>query len=210
MSHIKIYFEDKPLIIAKNISPELQSLRGKKTLWLDAADPEKLNALPEVLSGSEYDRAVLIDDFYKNVKKVLLKEMHFVVAAGGLVQNQKKEILMIFRRGKWDLPKGKLDEGESLETCAVREVEEETGLKNVQLLNYFHTTFHFYEDKGRRSIKESHWYILNCEQTNELKPQTEEDITEAVWVPVAELPNYFEGAFPLISDLLQKYLRQVS
>ena len=72
--------------------------------------------------------------------------MKKIIAAGGLVLNEKNELLMIFRRNKWDLPKGKLDEGESIEACALREVKEETGLQKLKLEKFIDITFHDYAD----------------------------------------------------------------
>lgn len=125
-------------------------------------------------------------------------------AAGGLVFNDKGEALFIFRRGKWDLPKGKLDEGESLEACAIREVEEETGLKNVVLKEFLLTTYHTYEEKGEQILKESHWYTMEVKGKQELKPQTEEDITGIRWVLQKDWPELMKNSFPLIKKVLKK------
>src|SRR4249919_1544763 len=88
------------------------------------------------------------------------KSRVIIKAGGGLVKNEKKEILFMFRRGKWDLPKGKLDPGESIEECAVREVVEETGLKKVELKHFLVTTYHTYTENGKHILKESHWYNM--------------------------------------------------
>src|SRR4051812_26195302 len=96
-----------------------------------------------------------------------------IFAAGGLVTTDKNELLMMFRRGKWDLPKGKLDEGESLETCAVREVQEETGLKDVVLEGLVGITYHEYFDKYSDVdvIKETHWFAMKAKREDKLVPQ---------------------------------------
>src|SRR4051794_1665781 len=85
-----------------------------------------------------------------------------IIAAGGLVTNEYNELLMIFRRGKWDLPKGKLDEGETIEQCAVREVEEETGIGNLELVKLVGITYHEYFDKhiNTEVRKETHWFAM--------------------------------------------------
>ncbi|MBV9986191.1 MAG: NUDIX domain-containing protein, partial [Chitinophagaceae bacterium] len=102
-----------------------------------------------------------------------------IVAAGGLVQNENGELLMIYRRGKWDLPKGKLDKGESIEACALREVTEETGVRNLQLGALIDIGYHEYFDKylQQEVIKETHWFRMSATGTQHLVPQTEEDIT---------------------------------
>ena len=97
-----------------------------------------------------------------------------IVAAGGLVVNEKNEILFIFRRQHWDLPKGKLDEGETIEACAVREVQEETGLKKVEIVSFLCKTYHEYFDKwiNEDVIKESWWYLMKSDSSEILIPQT--------------------------------------
>ena len=129
-----------------------------------------------------------------------------IVAAGGLVQNEKKEVLMILRLGKWDLPKGKQDEGESLEDCAVREVQEETGLKNVQLREFVGTTTHEYFDGHlqRDVIKETHWYNMQVNGVQQLTPQTEEDITDIRWVDKKDLPRYLEKSYATIVSIFKQ------
>jgi mutator protein MutT len=137
------------------------------------------------------------------LKKAFLKKFTFIQAAGGLVINEKKEILIIFRRGKWDLPKGKLDKGETLENCAVREVEEETGLKNINLVSALTITYHTYHEGTRFFLKESHWYLMNVSGDQKLVPQTTEGIHEIKWVEPVELKQYMKNSFPSVTDVLQ-------
>jgi mutator protein MutT len=99
-----------------------------------------------------------------------------ILAAGGIVRNENGEILMQYRRGKWDLPKGKLDDNETIEECAVREVEEETGLTNIQLGALIGVTNHRYVERGLEIDKETHWFAMRVAGDQTLVPQTEEDI----------------------------------
>src|SRR5580704_13598268 len=101
-----------------------------------------------------------------NENRILVK------AAGGLVINENKEILFMFRRGKWDLPKGKLDPGESLESCAQREVKEETGISYLELLRFLLITQHEYEERGQVILKETHWWLMKANSNQKLIPQT--------------------------------------
>ena len=130
-----------------------------------------------------------------------------IIAAGGLVINEKNELLMIFRRGKWDLPKGKLDKGESLEECAVREVEEETGLTNIQLGKKIGVTYHEYFDKYLKTdvIKQSHWFEMKVSGDQELVPQTEEDILEIIWADENEVKKYLGNSYPNIVEIIKKF-----
>jgi len=123
------------------------------------------------------------------------------------VLNDENEALLIFRRGKWDLPKGKLDKGETLEECAVREVMEETGLNSVQLISALTITFHTYHQGTKFILKESHWYTMKAASEQTLVPQTTEDITEIRWVKKEELKDYFENAYPSVVDVLKDHLK---
>jgi 8-oxo-dGTP pyrophosphatase MutT (NUDIX family) len=128
-----------------------------------------------------------------------------ILAAGGVVENEKGEILLIFRKKHWDLPKGKLDEGESIEECAVREVEEETGLQNVILGELIDTTKHQYEENGEQIIKRTAWYRMKGSSLDKLTPQTEEQIEDIRWVKPDELQPYTENTYSNILHILNKF-----
>ncbi len=132
--------------------------------------------------------------------------MKTIVAAGGLVYNEKDELLMIFRRGKWDLPKGKLDEGETIEDCAVREVMEETGLTTVVRGDLIGITYHQYFDKWVKEevIKETHWYRMQAAGNQQLVPQTEEDIEIIKWVDEKELEDCLKNSYDNIVEIVGK------
>ena len=141
------------------------------------------------------------------LKKAFYKKFTIVIAAGGLVLNEKKKILMIFRRGKWDLPKGKLDKGETLEECAVREVEEETGLQQVKLLSPLVITYHTYHEGARFILKESHWYNMKVSGEQNLVPQTEEGIHEIKWVTNKEAQSLFQECYPSVIDVIKEFTK---
>jgi len=130
-------------------------------------------------------------------------EMKVIVAGGGLLLNEHHELLMIFRRGCWDLPKGKLDDGETIEACALREVEEETGVGNLVSGGLLGITRHQYFDPYIKEevIKETHWYAMNVMGRPALIPQTEEDITDIRWVPLQEVPALLENSFDTIREI---------
>jgi 8-oxo-dGTP pyrophosphatase MutT (NUDIX family) len=124
-------------------------------------------------------------------------------AAGGYVLNAQKELLVFYRRGSWDLPKGKIDPGETPEQAAVREVQEETGLQQVQLGDFLAYTYHTFEHKDRRILKITSWYHMNTTDTR-VVPQTEEDIEEIIWVkPDAWLQSGVE-VYPNIREVIMK------
>ena len=136
--------------------------------------------------------------------------MKKIIAAGGLVSNENDELLLIFRRGKWDLPKGKLDEGESIEACALREVQEETGLHDIKLQKMIGITQHEHCDTylSQDVVKETHWYAMTAAPGQQLTPQTEESITEIEWVRKEILDIYLNNTYPNIVDIVEKYLQE--
>lgn len=134
-------------------------------------------------------------------------QLKIIQAGGGLVLNEQNELLLIFRRGSWDLPKGKLDPGETLEACALREVEEETGVGNLKLIGFLGITQHQYFDPYLKEevIKESHWYTMSVKGVPALIPQTEEDITDIKWVPLAEVNALIANSFSSIKEIIDLF-----
>jgi 8-oxo-dGTP pyrophosphatase MutT (NUDIX family) len=131
------------------------------------------------------------------------KSRKTIKAGGGLVKNEKGEILFMFRRGKWDLPKGKLDPGESLEDCAVREVREETGVDGLSIVKFLLVTEHEYEEHGSWILKESHWYLMKASSQEPLIPQTEEDISELRWIAADNFNIILQNTYPSIITVLR-------
>jgi 8-oxo-dGTP pyrophosphatase MutT (NUDIX family) len=131
-----------------------------------------------------------------------------IIAAGGIVVNPNKEILWIFRRGFWDLPKGKLDPNETIEACALREVMEETGITNLLLGDLIVTTKHQYHDKylNTEVEKTTYWYKMSTDQLQDGKPQTEEDIEAVAWVKQDDLAPYLEQTYDTIKQVMEAFL----
>lgn len=138
----------------------------------------------------------------ENFLNRLTAELYLIEAAGGLVQNAEGAYLFIFRRGKWDLPKGKIDEGESKETAAVREVEEECGIQVSDRGALLKTTYHIYPFKGSLVLKPTYWYAMKVEGVPTLVPQLEEEITDAVWLKPDELDLVRANTYPLILEVI--------
>lgn len=135
----------------------------------------------------------------------LCKVFTIIEAAGGLVINEKGEALVIFRKGKWDLPKGKIDEGETPENAAVREVSEECSIQLPQIAEVLGETWHTYQLNGKPIIKKTYWYKMNPQNSSEQpSPQLEEDITEAKWVSKEYFAEMRKNIYPAIEELLLK------
>jgi 8-oxo-dGTP pyrophosphatase MutT (NUDIX family) len=131
-----------------------------------------------------------------------------LIAAGGVVVNPNKEILWIFRRGFWDLPKGKLDPNETIEACAIREVMEETGISNLVLGDFILTTKHQYHDiyLNTEVEKTTYWYQMTTDTIQEGVPQTEEDIEAIAWVKKADLAPYLAKTYENINQVMKVFL----
>jgi len=141
----------------------------------------------------------------KKLFRKLFRETLLIKAGGGLVTNIHNELLMIKRHGKWDLPKGKVEKGEKISTTAIREVEEECGIKNLEITQKIMPTFHVYFEKNKWIIKKSCWYKMFTTDVAEPVPQTKENITEAVWLGKTKVKNCMDNAFDNIKDIVQKY-----
>ncbi len=178
---LKIFINEIPLLLcdiedARNYTPASNVLKGRflniKTLhsYIDMMEKPHL-----------FEKVVIFSDDFKALKKAFIKLFVVIKAAGGVVKNPNDEILFIFRRGFWDLPKGKIDEDEKKKHAAIREVQEETGVQQIDLQELICKTHHIYTHKGIRILKKTYWYNMTTNDI-ELTPQTEEDIEQAVWM----------------------------
>jgi 8-oxo-dGTP pyrophosphatase MutT (NUDIX family) len=202
--HIKIYFNEKPLFLTDTITPEIEPFAHyDDAVLIDEFSHGGINSLIHEMRQDKVHAGIYLHNNVEELKKAFWKKFILVKAGGGLVINEAKELLFIFRRGKWDLPKGKLDDGETMEECAVREIKEETGLQQVELKKHLVTTWHTYDESGHHILKETAWYLLSAPKKQALTPQTVEQITQIEWVNAAELQKYVSNTFPAIIDVLQ-------
>lgn len=202
--HIKIYFNDKPLFLTDQITPDIEPYaHHDDAVLIDEFSTPGVNSMIHEMRLEKVHAGIFIHSNLPELEKTFRKKFTVVQAAGGLVLNDEGAILMMLRRGKWDLPKGKLDPGESLETCAVREVQEETGVHKVILEKPLAVTYHTYDESGKHILKESHWYLMKAPGHQHLTPQTEEQITQLKWVAPNEVKQYTGNTFPSIIDVLQ-------
>ncbi len=203
--HIKIYFNDKPLFLTDEITPEIEPYaHHDDAVLIDEFSTPGVNSMIHEMRLEKIHAGIFVHKNLAELEKTFRKKFTLVKAAGGLVLNDTGEVLMMLRRGKWDLPKGKLDPGESLETCAVREVQEETGLQDVHIEAPLLITYHTYDESGKHILKESHWYLMKAPGQQPLVPQSEEQITTLEWVPASAVNKYSNNTFPSIIDVLQK------
>lgn len=130
----------------------------------------------------------------------LLQEYRYVRAAGGIVHNAEGQILMIYRRGMWDFPKGKVETGEADEKAAVREVLEETGVEAHITQPVPFSIFHTYDTYGPKMVKETLWYEMEA-VSGSVKPQTEEQIEQVVWVNPTEVQKKLENSYAALKEI---------
>ena len=133
-----------------------------------------------------------------------------ITAAGGVLYQIKREsrvpfVLLIYRNGFWDLPKGKLEERESIPMCAAREVAEETGSELPVIISSLGTTYHEYQEKKKNYGKTTYWYTMVYPRFQQLKPQRSEGIEKIEWV---ELPKAKEiVSFHNLREVLDQFAK---
>lgn len=199
----KIYYNNKPLIVAADVEAMRQAhpLLGGYVVAAGNNPPDYADAF--ALLDDTRTQGVLVQDGSIDVLLAHLSSLYkTIVAGGGLVYNEHGDILMIYRRGKWDLPKGKLDEGETIDECALREVSEETGVHQLTLGSLLCNTYHIYQEKGRYLLKHTVWFRMTAAGVQNLVPQPEEDILEARWVNPHELHPFVGNTYEAIKDVL--------
>lgn len=205
---IKIYFYNKPLFITNQITKELEEyLHHEDTVFIDEFNIHSVKAMLHEMEAQQIHAGVFLHDDVEAVLKSFKKKLVVIKAAGGLVHTEEDELLLIFRRGKWDLPKGKLDNNEDMKACAVREIREETGLAEVEIEKDLLITYHTYHQDGKHILKESHWFLGKAKKQLNLIPEIEEDIEKCEWVPASQLAPYLENTHASILDVVKEGLK---
>ena len=201
----KVFVNEKKLSISNSVTNAEKNIRYEGTTSLEIAIDLLENTSCREINVYGEDLHAIWREF-TSIMKVL-------EAAGGIVYNQENRILFIHRLGKWDLPKGKLEPNEFLKVAAVREVEEETGLKELVLENFVNNTFHIYREKrngkDERILKSTYWFKMTYIGNETPKPQLEEGITEVSWKSYDDIlyhvyPNTFQNIQLILNEVLQK------
>ncbi len=153
---------------------------------------------------NRYERVLIHSKAFKQLKQDFKSLFRIIKASGGIVEDEQSKVLMIFRRGNWDLPKGKIDPGESKKEAAVREVIEETGIDDAKIVSKLGKTRHVYRLKsGERVLKISYWYAMKA-RNQKLTPQKSEDILEAKWVNPQKFVTKDLPIYVNIYDILKR------
>jgi len=177
---------------------DVYNLKGMNIVYIDADVDQVFPSADNII------RVYTTPDVDK-LKINYLADKPSIVAAGGMVFNPSGDLLMMIRKGMWDMPKGKLDEGESIDTCAKREVTEETGLSSISIGEKLSISYHTYFYNDQLVVKPSHWYKMNFTGIEIPKPQIEEDITEIRWVKKDEARKLLDSMFPSIQEMIIRF-----
>ena len=195
----KVYFANRSVTIVPTGTGENPD---SETVYYRLREGDALAELPFWFEKAvEIDDLVIEADDPDSAFAEFVSALKVEVAAGGLIRNGRGQALLFFRRGAWDMPKGHQEAGETLDQCALREVQEETGLTHLELGGPICVTYHTYHNKDNFVLKESHWYKMTLTGREPVKVQTEEDIVKASWCGPLRLKRLLKDAYPSVRDV---------
>jgi 8-oxo-dGTP pyrophosphatase MutT (NUDIX family) len=190
----KVFVNDKPLFLTNEIVKETDF----QFFLLESVDFEKVITS---IFQNKIQKAYLYYPDEKEILKTLKSKISSQKAGGGLVYNKKNEILFIYRNGKWDLPKGGIEKGEEIIDTAVREVEEETGVKNLIITEKLQKTYHVFNRNGKHKLKITQWFKMKTEYEGALLPQKKEGIEKAEWLNPEQVKEALKNSYENIKLL---------
>ncbi len=196
----KVFYKDRTVFFVENDHNCLEN--GDTKIHYFKNKKQLKTALNIFLNNPELTSLYIVYRDIDHAFKKFTKLYKLIEAAGGLVKADNDKILVIHRQGKWDLPKGKLEKNELPEIGAIREVEEECGIGNLEILNLLEVTYHTYILNGKDILKRTFWYEMLHKGNQEPKPQIEEDITEAKWIKTDNLDEIINNTYPSIIEVL--------
>ena len=198
----RIYFEKRCILIC---SPDDQILSDPNMIRFSLGDSQDIHSLVDMVEVSDsLHRVCIPTSDIRGTYKAICAEFLEVNAGGGLVSNRRGDYLLISRNGMWDLPKGHQDPGEDIKVTALREVQEETGISELEVRELICITDHCYKRNGIWHLKHTWWYDMLYTDPTDLTPQTEEDITKAAWVARSSLPPYLLNTYPSIQEVFHE------
>ena len=194
----RIYINDVTLIL--NDTPPEET---EKYQEIDSQEFNVVLFYQQVKAEGRSGQYLILTKKPRNLFRKIKKSFRIIKAAGGLVRNEEHKFLFIFRNGKWDLPKGKLDKGEKVRKAAVREVEEECGISVTETGSRICKTWHIYEFNGQKILKRTSWFYMKAFKQKKLVPQKEEGITKVKWVAPGDFKKIRANTYPLITDIIK-------
>ncbi len=202
----KVFFLSKEIIF-KQQADLVNST--EKDVIINLADINMIEiAYKDFIKDPQTERLIFVcSKQVENCFKHFSAHFKSVEAAGGLVKNENHELLMIYRNGMWDLPKGKIEKGESPSEAALREVCEETGIGYLEIGMKLKSTFHIYPLKEKMVLKRTHWYEMKSRDKKLLIPQLNEGITRAEWMKKEEVEEVMKNTYDSLKELMEFYLK---
>lgn len=191
----KVFVNDKPIVLTTVVDKETDF----KNYLLKTA---KIGKIIRELNKSPIKEIRLVGKKEDKLLKNFSKKLPKVIAGGGKVLNSRGEVLFIFRNGKWDLPKGRVDGRETIEQAALREVEEETGVKDLKIDKPLDITYHIFKRNGRYRLKITHWFQMTTTYSGELRPEISEGITNVEWLNLQKTQEALENSYANIRELM--------
>ena len=193
----KVFFNQKPIFLTTELVPQTDRT---PVLFIKFSSPENII---KALKSKKIDCLYLYHQKEDKLWMHFLRHFPIVEAAGGLVRHQDGRFLFIYRNGKWDLPKGRIEKNEPIRIAAVREVEEETGVDGLEIVKPLIETFHVFNRNGKYKLKKTFWFEMKTASTVTLTPQLNEGIEQAIWVFEKEIPHKFENAYENIKQVYE-------
>ena len=192
----KVFYNQKPIHFTSDLS---KSSPVSPLFFIKYTDSRSIT---KALRDSTVERVYLYHHNKDKIEKHFFKIFKIVEAAGGLVKNSNGSYLFIFRNKKWDLPKGKVQKNEIISEAAIREVIEETGVKNLRIKKPLSTTYHVYKANKKYKLKKTYWFLMETSFAGNLVPQIEENIDLAIWKLPEEVPELMKNAYENIKRLI--------
>ena len=192
----KVFVNDKPLFLTNEISKETDF----QLFLLESIDIEQLIIK---MYQNKIQKASLYYPDEAELMRVFKSKIPVSKAGGGLVYNKKGEVLFIFRDGKWDLPKGGTEKGEEIDQTAIREVEEETGVNQLEIVKKLQKTYHVFKRNGVFKLKITHWFEMTSNYDGIPKGQIEEGIEKAVWLNPSQVQEALLNSYENIKLLFE-------
>ena len=200
---LKIFVNECPIILAT--PAEYQTMQTNDLVRIDDKQETFSEVISWMLIAPSKGYICVTADVNKTFE-VLKSTTKPIDAAGGVIFNKSGHLLLIKRLGYWDLPKGKVDPGETVDFTAIREVKEECGITSCKILKPIGHTYHIYQQYPEKMLKTCHWFLMECEDGIALTPQKEEHIEEAVWYDVKNIDLKTFNTYNTIRDLLYQIL----
>jgi ADP-ribose pyrophosphatase YjhB (NUDIX family) len=200
VNNYTIYFDNRKILLISNLCDYFKEGVG---LLVEHKEFDDLTKVLDFFQSSSISPLYIYSKDIDSLFQTITNHFQLIEAAGGLVRNQQGQILIIKRNGLWDLPKGKVDEGEQIDRAAIREVTEECNISPLELHDILTVTYHTYLLDGKKILKRSTWYNMSYNGNQTPSPQVNENITEAKWIDTNQIAECMQNTYPAIKDVFR-------